>query len=293
MTFIKKIFVIKLLILCAIAFNNLKSQDLKFIIEYADNQFNSENYNIALKEYKRALFFSKDSLKNVLLEKTGDSYFELGTIDSALNYYNLAKSTVINDSVKISLAFKTSLCYIFEEKYNEALIQLYQIDNNLGLENQKRMSFYKAVCFYSLENYKSSEEYFTKCLDSTDIEQINNLKSIFKKTEKFNKPNPKVAFFLSLLIPGSGQIYCTEYMDGINSLILSSAIIYTGYLIYLNYTVFDVILSVTTIFERYYLGGGVNAYNSAVKKQNEKKSECYNEIMQIIESEKKKKPENH
>ena len=84
------------------------------------------------------------------------------------------------------------------------------------------------------------------------------------------KPNPKVASFLSMIIPGSGQLYSGKLKSGINSFLLTGAALTAFTLINVRYSFLDAILGVFPYYQRYYTGS-VIAQNMAENKIKMKK----------------------
>jgi len=109
------------------------------------------------------------------------------------------------------------------------------------------------------------------------------ISKLYNSAEKNNlNPNPKVASFLSMVLPGSGQIYCGELKSGINSFLLTGAALTAFSLINIRYSFFDAILGVFPYYQRYYTGGVINAQNIAENKIKMKKVETVKKINEII-----------
>ena len=108
------------------------------------------------------------------------------------------------------------------------------------------------------------------------------VKDIFNEKKNFRHPNNKVAKFLSVLIPGAGQIYSNDLKNGINSLALNSAILYGGYLISIRYSLLDAVITVFPWFIRYYKGGYKNAEIIANKRFSMKKEKTLKQLLEII-----------
>jgi TM2 domain-containing membrane protein YozV len=106
---------------------------------------------------------------------------------------------------------------------------------------------------------------------------------IYKSALKSHlRPNPKVASFLSMVLPGSGQLYCGEFKSGINSFLLTGTAITVYTLISIRYSFIDAILGVFPYYQRYYTGGVINAQNMAKDKIKIKKMKAIKEINEII-----------
>ena len=77
-------------------------------------------------------------------------------------------------------------------------------------------------------------------------------------------------------------MYCGDFKSAAKSFLLISVIAFAGYEMTLTYKPLDLILTVLPYFERYYFGGALNAYNAAIERKIEKKSESFNSLLEIL-----------
>ena len=109
------------------------------------------------------------------------------------------------------------------------------------------------------------------------------IRKLYNGAEKNHlNPNPKVAAFLSMVLPSSGQIYCGELKSGINSFLLTGAALTAFTLINIRYSFLDAILGIFPYYQRYYTGGVINAQKMAEKKNKMRKLECIKKLNEII-----------
>ena len=96
---------------------------------------------------------------------------------------------------------------------------------------------------------------------------INQVESSFSHLErKIRRTNPKVASALSMVLPGSGQVYSGNFSSGINSLLLTTTALSIFTIISFRYSPIEAILSVFPYYQRYYIGGVINAINFVEEK---------------------------
>lgn len=248
---------------------------------YADSLFIKKNFVQAIKEYQRILFF-EDTFNIEITYKTAKAYYEIQNFDKAIEYYVLCEDKFIENQKNIDVKFEIINSSISNNNFEKALKYLYQFPDSLNYENLCRKNFYFGICYFFYDNYELSSKYFLQSIDSTYIDVKKELENYFKNQKNFKYANPKKAYFFSLLFPGLGQIYSNELKKGLNSLALTGIILFTAYKIYINYSIIDSIISILPYFERYYLGGCLNAYNLAVEKKRKKKSENFENIIEII-----------
>ena len=89
---------------------------------------------------------------------------------------------------------------------------------------------------------------------------------------------------MSMLIPGSGQIYMGNIGNGLNSIILVGGIATATVYIWQVYGIIDALLSTGSWYYRYYTGGYKGARNLAIEKIENKKAQVYNNVLDAIEN---------
>ena len=280
-----KFFLIIIFSICCNFFNyaNLYSQTIGQTIAFADKQYKLKNYEIALENYNRVLFFSNSNNNLYLYKQISNIYYEIQEYNKAIKYFDLFLSACEIDSIKHQIIFQKIDCYIRTQKFQYALIELFNINDSVPTNILQQKNFYLGICFFGLENFKSSEKYFNKSLTPSCIEQKQAIHELFLD-KKLNKPNPKTAFILSIILPGSGQIYTGNIYSGINSLLLSSTIIILGVYLSYQYTILDAVLVASPWFLRYYQGGVLNSKKFAEQKLQNNRNEIFNKILvEIIE----------
>jgi tetratricopeptide (TPR) repeat protein len=247
--------------------------------------FKNGNYQIALKEYERVLYFDKKNEFNELYSKIASIFFHMLDFENAYKYYDYGLRVETDDSIKFELILKKTLCKFRQDKYLEALYELLDLpDNTIELLRAKK-NLYLGICCFGLNNYEDSRKYFTALLDSTGIAQINSLlNKFYRYNNKFKSGKVEL---MSMLLPGLGQFYTGNILDGLNSFILLSVIGIYSLVTAINYGIIDGILMLSSWFYRYYSGGYTNASKLSEKKIADKKAEVYSEIFKIIENHQK------
>lgn len=262
----------------------LKAQDINTIRSFSDEQFNTGNYQLALKEYQRVLFFSNDNEYNELYSKIASIHYLLSDLNLAIRYYDFAMRVEDDDSLRFELALKKTLCNFKQDDYYSALSELLDLkEPGTGYLKDKK-DLYMGICYFGLNDYEKSREYFSAVLDPDGIAELHNL---FHSYESYSrKYRPGKVELLSILLPGLGQIYTGEILSGINSFVLITGITIYAMITAVNYTLIDGLLVLSSWFYRYYSGGFTNAHDSAVRKIEKEKTRTYSEILSLIESRK-------
>ncbi len=263
------------------------AQDFEETIEFADKQFILKNYQLAVKEYQRALFFSKGRNVDYLYRQIAHSFFSNKQFDQAAYFFELSYKTVKIDSIKYETLFNKVQCYLLSKKFNNALIELVNLPEDLNKYFNNKRNFYFAITYFGLENFKNSESHFLKLIAENEIETKEKIKELFSKKKNLYKPNPKTAKTLSIILPGAGQMYSGDVKNSFNSLLLTGGLIALGVFMAQEYTDLDAILTSHPWFIRYHKGGYTKAHNIAYKKRAVRRNKTYKRILETVQESEK------
>lgn len=251
------------------------------IVTYADNQYQLGNYSGALLEYQRAIFFG-ETTTGELFHQMGNCSYQLKKFDQAIEYFDRAYFAYSNDSLKINALLDKAKCNIVTKNYKIALIDLFGVTDSLPEKTYRLKQFYIGLCYYGTEQFDDARQYFIDAVNPGFGSQRNNISQLLSDRKKLNKPNPRTASVLSLCFPGLGQFYAGDYKNGLNSLLLTGALVTLGVKISLEQTIWDGIFSVMPWFQRYYQGGYMRAEKIAIEKRAENRNEIYEQVLQEI-----------
>lgn len=243
------------------------------------------NFNNAIEAYRRVLFFDsygKYSFKASL--NLSICYNKEDEFDKSQYYIDFAYALSDNDSIKNELVFQKAANFIEYEYYDQALIELLNLER-LGSEYfEKKENFYLGIVYFQKKEFKSSNKHFNNCIDTIYIAEKQKLSYLFHEIDHiYKRYNPKFAKTISLIIPGLGQIYCGDIKDGLNSLLLTGALGFLFFNTAINYSILDALISVGPWYQRYYQGGFQNAERSAVSKREKEIALIYSDIIDIFE----------
>lgn len=252
-------------------------QDFQKTLEFADRNYEKGNLDLAIKTYQRLAFFCEDREPTDIYLKIADISFEKGNYRSAQTYYGFAINLIENDSVKNELIFKKAFSQMLDKNFQFALIDLLSIDSATVISENK-LNFYLGTCYFGLEDFKTSKLYFYRCINPTDSSKLNFL---FSKKNIYSH-SPKMARIMSIIVPGSGQIYAGYYRAGINSLLLTSALLIAGINSAFNYDPLYAIFSVAPWYQRYFTGGYTKAEKLAETRTRINRNKSFNKILKLI-----------
>lgn len=281
MNFTGKLYILFLTI-CNLFFLTLNAQTLNESLNFADKQFKLKNYPLAIKEYQRVLFFNDGKNLSYIYEQLAKIYFINKRYDNAAHNYEMAYQTTFDDRLKTELIFKKASCYMLDSKFRLAIFELSNIADSADIQLNKRKDFYLAVCYWGLEEFEKSKAYFLKNLSDDRKKDKESIILLFSKKKNLYRPNPKTAKIMSMILPGSGQIYSGDIKNGLNSLVLTGG--FVGLAIYMTefYPFFDAFFTTVPWFMRYYQGSYKKAKQIAINKRSKRRNKTYKEILNII-----------
>ena len=257
----------------------LTGQKQEESFQIALENFHSENYDLCIPYFKRIAFFESDNITN--LNYLADSYYKTKSYDNALVHYSLIYNLLTKDSLKNEVCFEMAKCYMSQEKYEYAVIEILNI-KEINNYFKSRKNYYLFIIYLYKGDIESSKKYFLKINEFSDS-NINQVESSFSRLEKkIRRTNPKVASTLSMVLPGSGQVYSGNFSSGLNSLLLTTTALSVFTIISIRYSFIDAILSVFPYYQRYYIGGVINAINFAEEKNKLITYKTINNLNNII-----------
>jgi len=164
-----------------------------------------------------------------------------------------------------------------EDKYEYAEIEILNI-KELNNYFKSRKNYYLFLIYLYDGEFELSKNYFLNIREFSDA-NINQIERSFSHLEKkIRRTNPKVASALSMVIPGSGQVYSGNLSSGINSLLLTTTALSIFTIISFRYSPIEAILSVFPYYQRYYIGGVLNAINFVEEKN---RIRCHKTVIEL------------
>jgi tetratricopeptide (TPR) repeat protein len=250
------------------------------LLAFADKQYAEGNYNIALKEYLRIGFVQNFSEPSIQL-RIANTYYRTGNWPVARYYYDLAFRMAGDDSTRSQSKFSKISSLISEKKYKQALIDLYNINDSIYQKHYVEIDLLFGICFFGLEDFSKSCDYFKHAVNGNEIARA-KIDSIFKTKRMFYRPKPAIAYTLSIILPGLGQMYVGDVPQGLNSFFLTESLFLAGLFIAYEYSIIDAIISILPWYQRYFMGGLDNTLELAISKRGKRRATAYKEILDII-----------
>ncbi len=253
------------------------------IVHFANEQYKVGNYSTSLLEYQRAIFFG-EATTGELFHQMGRCSFQLKKYDQALEYFDRAYFAYDTESLKTASLFDKAKCNIVTKNYNIALIDLFGLTDSLPENTYRLKQFYIGLCYFGTDQFDEAKTSFMEAVNPSFVKQRQSIDQLLSNKRMLNHPNPKTASTMSMCFPGLGQFYAGDYKNGLNSLILTSALITLGIKISIEQSYIDGIFTILPWFQRYYQGGYMRAEKIAMEKRAENRNEVYEKVLQEIVS---------
>ncbi len=267
----------------SLLYGSLYSQTLEQTYNFAQKNMNEGNYELAIQSFTRVLFFNPSYNASQVNLNLAECYKKTGNLKKALKAYDIAYLLSKSDSVKNDIIFKKTGLYILYANYNFAIIELYNLPDSLSNYFARKKNFYSGIIYFQTEDFDRSYKYFSALHDSTNTLYINRLTEIFDETQKLKRYNPKVTKIMSLVIPGTGQLYVGDYKNALNSFILTAGLFTLfGYVAH-EYSLLDAYFTVFPWYQRYYVGGYKSTGKITLQKRQQRKNEIYHKLISALE----------
>ncbi len=209
--------------------------DMQF--EYAEKLFAEKDYETAMVEYKRFIYFFSDSpLKDQAQFKIGVCLFNMKKFHGAAGIFNgIIMDDKENEITKESFFFQSRA---FMEMGNTGYAQIV-LQNYLKLakdhETKDRIYFTLAqIHLADLKNGNSDSLALVRdslskiSAPGEDIYHTDQYLDLITKAELAPRKNPKLAGALAI-IPGAGFFYNERYRDAFTTFLLNTGLIYAAY----------------------------------------------------------------
>ena len=273
-----------LLILFILTYGFGFSQDIKQSFDFANELYAKQDYVGAAVTYRRVIYFDKaEEYRKRCYKNIADCLYETQQYEEAADYYELAFFQQKTDSSKAEILFRKLSCYLIQNSFEYAQVELVNLPDKLTEEQKRRKTFYLALLNFSIEKFDDSKKGFLQLIDTTNIESRNRIEALFIKNEKISKLSPRKARILSMLFPGLGQFYAGDFKNGANSILLTAGIGIWGVVAAVRSTSpIDALFTMVPWFQRYYSGGYKKAEIIAENQKKKRRAKVYNEILDVV-----------
>ncbi len=216
------------------------------------------NYEAAITEYKRFLFFHPDHIQTATVYyKIGHAYREQGFWQESILAMRNAVLHAFEEDTKSEYQLNLAVILLASQNYDLARLELIKVSlrHPTGTLYQRAL-FLQVVAFIYQFRWEEAQKLLK---DYTEDETLDNLLNI-----AINQPrkSARVARMLSAILPGTGQIYAGNWRGGLNAFLLNGALGFVAVDGMLDQNYLDAFMWTYYIFLRYYRGNVFRAGNA-------------------------------
>ena len=272
-------FIFHCLIVFLSLFRSFSATADEYPLSLGKHLFAQGNYDAAITEYKRFLFFHPDDARvSEVYHNIGLAYRAQGLWTEAVTSLRAATHLATDAEAKSEYQLELAVTLIAAQDYDLARLELIKVTMRApSAQLYRRALFLQAVAYIyqfrwedareSLRNYTTDERLGALLDVATDIP----LKS------------DRLAKVLSAIFPGAGQVYVGDWRDGINALLLNGALGFLTVDAVLDGHYVDAALWGGFIFWRYYRGNTFRAGQAAERFNQRESRSAADAILQRLQ----------
>ena len=217
------------------------------------------NYDAAITEYKRYLFFHPDDARiGEVYHNIGLAYRRQGLWTEAITALRTATQSAIDDASKSEYQLTLAVTLIATQDYDLAQLELIKVTlRSPSALLYRRALFLRAVAYI----YQFRWDEALEVLKNWSPDE--RLGLLFDEAVGVPQKSVRVAKILSTILPGAGQVYAGNWQGGINALLLNSALGFLTIDAALDRHYSDALLWGGLVFWRYYRGSTFRAGQAA------------------------------
>ena len=254
-------------------------------LNLGDCLFALGDYDAAITEYKRFLFFDADH------PQAGDVQFKIGlayraqewwveAVEAMVAAVQLTTETELQAERRVELA----VTLIASGTYDLALVELIKVDmQSQSARLRQRARFLRGIAYLYQFKWEQAQSVFQAYFDETPnaAEAATEIDALFSDAVNLSQKSEKTARLLSTFLPGLGQTYAGDWKNGVNALLLNGVLGYVTLDAAIERDYDDAILSFFFLFHRYYSG---NRYRAAEAAQTFNDRENRRHVEKILQA---------
>ena len=236
-------------------------------LDLGDYFFVRENYDAAITEYKRFLFFNADD------PRVDDVQFKIGLAYRAQKWWMEAAEAMIaaiqrttETELQAERRVELAVTLIASGAYDLALVELIKVDmQSQSARLRQRARFLRGVAYLYQFKWEQARSVFQVYFDEipSAAGAAAEIDTLFLDALNRSQKSEKAARLLSTFLPGLGQTYAGDWKNGLNALLLNGVLGYITLDAAIERDYDDALLSFFFLFYRYYAGNRYRAVEAA------------------------------
>ncbi len=247
--------------------------------EFVESLYDEKDYFRAITEAKRYLFmFPTGGYKEDMLMLIADSYREGGDEKQALIEYKKILENFYETSYAIEVLHKIGRLHADNRQYILAFKYFEEIQKHPFATSFEKDKASKWLVMLSLLIGETADE-TNERVRKYRLEDNMDIEALVTDYEKLNIKSPKLAGFLSGVLPGAGQLYVGRKRDALTALILNGLFIWGATEAFNDDKVGIGVL--LTVFEIGWYSGNIHTAVSGAHKHNRKLNDSFRKNMSL------------
>ena len=236
-------------------------------LELGDHLFALGDYDAAITEYKRFLFFNADD------PRVDEVQFKIGLAYRAQKWWMEAAEAMIaaiqrttETELQVERRVELAVTLIASGAYDLALVELIKVDmQSQSAQLRQRARFLRGVAYLYQFKWEQARSVFQAYFDEIPnaAGTAAEIDSLFLDALNRSQKSEKAARLLSTFLPGLGQTYAGDWKNGLNALLLNGVLGYITLDAVIERDYDDALLSFFFLFYRYYSGNRYRAAEAA------------------------------
>jgi tetratricopeptide (TPR) repeat protein len=261
------------------------------VLELADQLFTAGQFDEAITEYKRYLFFHAEDPENAAgyaYSQIGLSYRGQGLWGDAIAMLQKSVQAEIREDVRDERRVALGVTLIACGRYDQAEFTLLKVEMFSASESAIRKAvFFRGISALYTSKWEVARETFHNYFGGQTPEMAairKQIEELIGEAGNQKYKSPRLARALSTIVPGLGQIYASDLAGGFNAILIIAA---TGYLCVSDLVqkrILDAIFTSTFLFERFYSGNRQNAEDAAKRYNRNLSQRMTAEILKVLGS---------
>jgi TM2 domain-containing membrane protein YozV len=249
----------------------------------AEDLFQVGRYDRAITEYKRHLFyFPEDPRRGQVRYKIGLAYLNLNDQEEARTHLRIIWSVEAAEELQFRSRLRWAQSFLSQGLVQQgkwALRNLLSGPLVAGDESRTaQVQYWQSICALLQGEWAQAAEDFHELPEkyprTSYALRAERLTQAAEQGCHLPHRSPTLATALSVVLPGSGQVYCGRWWDGLFSLALNASVGYLTVEAFHDGRRLDGMLLASLLWARFYLGGQQNAarhareYNRRVREEH-------------------------
>lgn len=258
------------------------------VLDLGNHLFALEDYDAAITEYKRFLFFNPDH------PQASEAQFKIGLAYRAQEWWAEAAAAMIaavqsttETELQAERRVQLAVTLIASGAYNLALLELIKVEmQSQSSQLRQRARFLRGVAYLYQFKWEQARSVFQAYFDGVPgaAESAAEIDTLFLAALNGPRKSEKAARLLSTLLPGLGQAYAEDWKSGLNALLLNGVLGYVTLDAVIDRDYDDALLSFSFLFYRYYAGNRYRAAQAAQTFNERENRRHVDRILQALET---------